>query len=185
MKNPYTIGKTVYLRAPEEEDLDSDWYTWLSNPETTYFLADQYLPNTKEKQNQFYQELKNSTTRIVLLIIDKKNDNLIGVCSLSHISWIHQKAEIAIIIGNKSYKQGTFAVETISLLLKTGFNRLNMKNIISTRLANNDLTKALEKIFGFNEVGKFEKFIFNDGIYQDLIYSQLTKEKWVEKNSNL
>ena len=59
-----------------------------------------------------------------------------------------------------------------------------MKNIISARLANNDSTKALENIFGFNEVGKFEKFIFNDGSYQDLIYSQLTKEKWEERNSN-
>jgi RimJ/RimL family protein N-acetyltransferase len=184
MKNPYAIGKTIYLRAPEEEDLDSEWYTWLSDPEITHFLADRYLPNSKEKQNQFYQELKNSNTRIVLLIIDKKNDNLIGVCNLGNISWLHRKAEIAIIIGNKSYKQGTFAVETISLLLKTGFKHLNMKNIISARLANNDATKALENIFGFNEVGKFEKFIFNDGSYQDLIYSQLTKEKWEERNSN-
>ncbi len=184
MKNPYAIGKTVYLRAPEEEDLDSEWYTWLSNPETTFFLADRYLPNTKEKQNQFYQESKNSSTRIVLLIIDKNNNNLIGVCNLSNISWLHRKAEIAIIIGNKSYKQGTFAVETMSLLLKTGFKRLNMRNIITSRLSNNDLTKGLERIFGFNEIGKFEKFIFNDGTYQDLIYSQLTREKWEERNSN-
>ncbi|MFL2597108.1 MAG: GNAT family N-acetyltransferase [Flavobacteriaceae bacterium] len=184
MKNPYAIGKTVYLRPPEEEDLESDWYTWFSDPAITHFLADRYLPNTKEKQNQFFQESIKSSTRIVLMIIDKKNENLIGVCNLSNISWIHQKAEIALVIGNKSYQRGTFAVETLSLLLKIGFKRLNMRNLITSRLSNNESTKALEKIFRFKEVAKFENFIFNDGIYQNLIYSQLSKKKWEERNSS-
>lgn len=183
MKNPYAIGKTIYLRPPEEEDIDSEWYTWLSNPKTTYFLSDRYLPNTKEKQNNFYEETKNLSEKIVLLIIDKNNDELIGVCSLSNISWFHRKAEIAIIIGNELYQSGTFAIETLSLLIKIGFNRLNMRNLISARLSNNDLTKNLEKIFGFYEVGKFEKLIFNDGNYHDLIFSQLSKKKWEERNS--
>ena len=30
MKNPYSVGKSIYLRAPEREDLDGNWYEWLS-----------------------------------------------------------------------------------------------------------------------------------------------------------
>ena len=67
MKNPYAIGKKIYLRAPESEDIDSDWYTWLSDPETTKYLGDRNFPNTKEKQQLFLEQIKNSNTRIVLI----------------------------------------------------------------------------------------------------------------------
>ena len=182
MKNPYAIGKLIYLRPPEEEDIDSNWYTWLSNPDTSQYLAERFWPNTKEKQREFFNETKNSSTRMVLLIIDKDNDQMIGVCNLNNISFLHGKAEIALIIGEKEYQNGTYAIDVMSLLLKIGFDRLNMRNIITSRLGNNSLTTTLEKIFGFIEIGKFDKLIFSEGLYQDLVYSQLKKENWRKRN---
>ena len=52
MKNPYSIGNQIYLRAPEE-DLDGNWHEWLSDPEITQFLADRSWPNNKDKQKSF------------------------------------------------------------------------------------------------------------------------------------
>ena len=182
MKNPYAIGKNIYLRAPESEDIDSDWYTWFSDPETTKYLADRNLPNTKEKQQLFLEEMKNSNTRIVLIICDKENDESIGVGNLSSISWVHRKADVALVIGNKSYRNGTTAVETMTLLLKIAFQKLNLKNLLSHRLSNHDLTKAIEKIFEFKQVGCLEDINFMDGKYNDLIISQLKCENWVKRN---
>ena len=28
-EKPYSIGKQIYLRAPERDDLDGNWYEWL------------------------------------------------------------------------------------------------------------------------------------------------------------
>ncbi len=55
MKNPYSIGKQIYLRAPEREDLEGNWYEWLSDPEITQYLGDRSWPNNKEKQKEFFE----------------------------------------------------------------------------------------------------------------------------------
>ena len=182
MKNPYAIGKKIYLRAPEPEDIDSDWYTWFSDPETTKHLADRNLPNTKEKQQLFLEQIKDSNTRIVLIICNKENNEIIGVCNLSSISWIHRKADLALVIGNKAYKNGTTAIETMTLLLKIAFQKLNLRNLLTHRSSNNDLTKAIEKIFEFKQVGCLEDMNFIEGKYQDIIISQLKHENWVKRN---
>ena len=184
MKNPYAIGKKIYLRAPEPEDIDSDWYTWFSDPETIKYLGDRNFPNTKEKQQLFLEQIKNSNTRIVLIICDKENNESIGVCNLSSISWIHRKADIALVIGNKAYRNGTTAVETITLLLKIAFQKLNLKKLLTTRSSNNDLTKAIEKVFGFKQVGCLEDISFIEGKYHNIIISQLKRENWVKRNPN-
>ena len=57
MKNPYSVGKSIYLRAPERDDLDGKWYEWLSDPEISQFLADRTWPNNKKKQEDFFESL--------------------------------------------------------------------------------------------------------------------------------
>ena len=182
MKNPYEIGKIVYLRPPEEEDLDSKWYTWLNDAETTQYLGDRYWPNTKANQKEFYESIKNSKTRLVLLVIDKKSDQLIGVCSLNNISFFHGKAEIALIIGEKNFRKGVYSIDIVALLLKIAFTRLNLRNLITSRLSLNKLTEGLEKIFGFRKIGIFKGLAFYNGKYEDIVYSQLTREDWNKRN---
>ena len=63
MKNPYAIGKSIYLRAPIIEDVKGDWYQWFSDPESTQYLADRYWPNTVESQMEFYEATKTSKER--------------------------------------------------------------------------------------------------------------------------
>ena len=55
MNNPYIIGKTIYLRAPEKKDLDGKWHEWLSDPNITQYFADRSWPNTKQRQKAFYR----------------------------------------------------------------------------------------------------------------------------------
>ena len=101
MKNPYAIGSKVYLRAPSLEDAEGPWYEWFSDPETTKYLADRYLPNSKENQVSFFHSLNNSYDRVVFSICKIDNDEHIGVCGLSAINWFHGYADIAYIIGKK------------------------------------------------------------------------------------
>ena len=60
MKNPYSIGKTIYLRAPEKKDLDGKWYEWLSDPDITQYFADRSWPNTKERQKVFFESINSA-----------------------------------------------------------------------------------------------------------------------------
>lgn len=183
MTNPYAIGKQIYLRAPAEKDLDGKWHEWLSDPEITQYLADRYWPNTEEMQRSFYESVKNSKDRLVLAICHKETDRHIGICNLSAINWVHRYADIAFIIGEKEYRNGSVGLETTALLLDIAFNRLNLLNLRATHFADHTHTPTLLKIFGFKEVGRFEKFLSSNGTYVDMVYSQLSRESWASRNA--
>jgi ribosomal-protein-alanine N-acetyltransferase len=182
MVNPYAIGKKIYLRAPVEEDVFGNWYQWLSDPEITRYLADRYWPNTKETQLAFFNSSKEDKNRLVLSICDIETDKHIGVCNLSSINWFHKFADVALIVGEKEFRNGAYAVETLSLLIQIAFNRLNLINLRSAHISTNPFTPKLEKMFGFVEAGRLTNFIFSDGIYVDLVLTQLRREDWSKRN---
>jgi ribosomal-protein-alanine N-acetyltransferase len=185
MINPYSIGKNIYLRAPTEEDVKGNWYQWLSDPEITSFLGERWWPNTIDGQLDFFNSLKNNKERLVLAVCDINTDKHIGICNLSSISWVHRHADVALIIGDKDYRNGIYAMETFSLLLQVAFDRLNMYNLRSAYISTNPHTPLFERFFGFIEIGRFTDFMFHNGSYVDLIMTQLKRENWTKRNVNI
>ena len=55
-------------------------------------------------------------------------------------------------------------------------------NLKSIHLSNNPHTPLLEKLFGFKEIGKYEKLYNHKGKYIDCVLSQLSKEVWEKRN---
>lgn len=182
MNNPYAIGKLIYLRAPTVEDVEGRWYQWFSDPETTQYLNDRFWPNTIKSQKEFFEGIQNSQNRLVLSIIDKKNDEHIGVCNLNSINWVHRYADIALVIGEIKYRNGQIALETFSLLLEIAFLRLNLLNLKGSFLASNPLTELIVKIFGFEIIGKYKNLYYYKGNYVDSVHVQLCREKWLDRN---
>ena len=183
MNNPYVSGEKVYLRHPSEEDVEGPWYEWLSDEENTRWLNDQYWPNTKEGQKLFYESLLKSKDRLALAIVDIESGKHIGICSLSSINWVHRYCGVAIIMGDKDFRQGQHSLEAFSLLLKTAFFRLNMRIVKSVYGANNEASKAMHDVFRFTEVGRMPNLIWDCGSYIDQIISILTAETWIKRNA--
>ena len=184
MNNPYIIGKTIYLRAPEKKDLDGKWHEWLSDPNITQYFADRSWPNTKQRQKAFYQSINNdSKDRLVLAICLKNNDKHIGICNLSSINYIHRYAEIAFIIGDKKNRNGQIALETLSLIIEVAFQKLNLLNLKSIHFSVNPHTPLLEKLFGFKEIGRYKKLLNFKGKYVDSVCTQLSKDDWEKRNN--
>ena len=182
MKNPYAIGKTIYLRAPSADDVEGNWYQWFSDPETTQFLGDRFWPNTIESQKAFFESINSNRERLVLCICSIETDEHVGICNLSFINWVHRHADVALVIGDKRSRNGPVAVETMTLLLDIAFNRLNLLNLRTSHISTNPHTPLLEKIFGFREVGRFKKFSYFRGEYVDSVFSQLSRDDWATRN---
>lgn len=182
MYNPYSIGRTIYLRAPIIEDVEGRWHQWFSDPEITQYLGDQNWPNTIERQKQFFLATQDSQNRLVLSIVDKKTDVHIGVCNLSAINWVHRFADLALVIGEKPFRNGQTAIETISLLLDIAFMRLNLRNVKGNYMDTNLHSELLIKIFGFEITGRNKALTYFKGQYLDVINVQLSQDKWLERN---
>ena len=182
MYNPYAVGKRVYLRHPTEEDVQGRWHEWLSDEETTRWLAARYWPNSREAQREFYEATKTSRERLVLSIVDIETNRHIGVCNLSGIDWVHRYADIAVVIGEPSFRTGPCAVDVVALLLKIAFLRLNLRIVKGGYLSSNQATEAILKVFRFEEAGRFKGLFWFDGSYVDSVLVMLQRDAWMKRN---
>ena len=182
MNNPYAIGSKIYLRAPTLQDAEGSWHEWFSDPETTKYLVDRYLPKSKEKQVAFFESLQDSPDRVVFSICKIENDEHIGVCGLSAINWFHSNADITYVIGKEQPDNANIIIEAVRLLLESAFNRMNLLNLRSAHAGSNSVTPLIDKMFGFKVIGKLEDFIICDGKRDDLVISQLSKKDWLLRN---
>ena len=183
MYNPYMIGKFVYLRHPTEEDALGSWHEWFSDEETTKYLGNQKhaWPNTKEAQLEFLKSLEDKN-RLALSIVTKKEDKHIGTVSLSGINWIHRYADPAIIIGEKKYQTGSYAIEAWNLILKVAFIRLNLRIVRSSHAKSNKASGNMDRLFNFTKVGEYKNLLYIDGIYENVVVGMLDRESWLKRN---
>lgn len=176
LDNYYNIGSNIYLKNATIKDAKGNWYSWLNDKETTKFLGGAFWPNTKEKQIEFVKRALNNNDRIIFSIYLKKKNIHIGQCSLSEINWIHRFAETGMIIGEKKYRKGVYAMEAFKLLLELGFEKLNLENIKSSVI--NPTAKKLHKLMGFKKAGSFKDLYLIEGkkMSMDLFY--INKKIW-------
>jgi|LauGreSuBDMM15SN_2_FD.fasta_scaffold272806_1 RimJ/RimL family protein N-acetyltransferase len=178
MKNPYIVGKLCYLRTPEEDDANSHWYEWFSDPIITKFLLDRFWPNSKNEQLNFIRNLIGSREKLVLLICDSSSDSILGVCALSNINWPQRYADFSIVMSKLPNIDPRVALEGSTMLLSSAFNRLNLLNIRAATVSSNLPSLTLTKLLGFKQVGIFPNLFKIDGQFSDLIYSHLNIESW-------
>lgn len=183
MKNPYASGERIYLRHPTAEDAEGRWHEWLSDEETTRWLAVQHWPNSVEGQRDFYESSRRSRERLVLAVVDRETDKHIGVCNLSSINWVHRYCDVALVIGEPEFRTGPYVLEAMSLLLRIAFLRLNLRIVKSSFAASNEASKTIHDVFGFKEAGRIERLLWDRGCYVDNVIASLNRSEWMSRNS--
>lgn len=182
MKNSYEIGSIVYLRAPTEIDVAGSWYTWLSDPVTSRFLVDRNLPNTEAMQKIFLAERLLSPKDLLLAVVDIETDLHIGIASLSNINWVHRYADVAILIGEPTYRNlARYGIEAFDLILRVAFNRLNLRNLTGAYVSANESSRALLGLFGFQQVGCVPALYQYGPNEHDSIVVALSRDDWCSR----
>ena len=124
-------GEIVYLRLPniQKDIYEGHWHQWFNDPDTTRYLTHGVYPISREAEAQLIEQEINRKDSLLLAIIDKVNSKHIGVISLKNIDLINRKAEIGIVMGDRSIRGA--AIESMVLLTKHGFDKLNLIKIYS------------------------------------------------------
>lgn len=164
-------GKKVDLVVLNEEIIEyTQWYNWFNDSDTTSFMQKHYYPNSKDDQLNFFKEnLKNSHKNFQLGIVEKKDNNLIGVISLNQIDHINKKCKVAVIIGDKEYKSMDYFLESNRLIFKHAVNTLSIRRIEGGSLSK-EIAIMHERMLGFHSEGIRKQEIFKDGEYRDVYY---------------
>ncbi len=172
-------GERIRLRATERTDLPR-FVNWLNDPEVIRFLLINIPLSLVDEEHWFESMQKNSPAEHVLVIEIKCQAGWkpIGNTSFMGLDSISRCAEIGIFIGEKDEWNRGYGRETMSLMLKHGFQTLNLNRIFLNVFENNlRAIKAYENA-GFQHEGRLRQAQFRNGQYWDLLVMSVLREEW-------
>lgn len=182
MRNPFLVGRHVYLRPHFPDDAQSDWAQWFNDAEANRFLYHGIFPNTPELQARFLVELQErqaAQSHLQLAIVHRESDTLIGVCSLGSIDWVNRTAEIGMVIGPPQFRGRTNGLEAMALLMYHGFGKMNLNRIwAGQHVGLRRWKETLERQLAFATEGVKRQAMLRDGQYHDVVMIAAIADDW-------
>jgi RimJ/RimL family protein N-acetyltransferase len=172
-------GTKVELRPFRRSDL-AYFVKWFNDPEVMQYLSF-YLPMTEMTEEKFIENLANNPGTDVYFVIEAiENDGNKAIGSIG-LNGIHPKdhfATFGIAIGEKEYWSKGYGTEAAKLIIKYGFEQLNLHRISSIVYDFNERSLRMHLSVGFKEEGRRREMAFKNGKYADVVVFGLLRKEW-------
>jgi len=176
MHNPFLIGEQTYLRPIERGDAPL-FVAWLNDPEVTQFLK-VHLPFNLLYEESFIDKLYQDPDNVVLGIVEKVTDRLIGSTGLQRIDRRNRHANFGIVIGAKEVWGKGHGTEATRLMVRYAFATLNLNRVWLHVYAFNERGIRTYEQVGFKREGVLRQEVFRDGRYWDAITMAVLRDEW-------
>jgi RimJ/RimL family protein N-acetyltransferase len=174
-------GKRIRFRAPTRSDLPQ-FVAWLNDPEVIAGLL-VALPMSLEDEEAWFTGMLNrplAEHSMVIEIQQGEDWTAVGTCGFHNFDWRARAAEVGIFIGEKSLWNQGYGSEAMALLLRHGFNTLNLNRIaLDVYETNPRAIRAYEKV-GFVHEGRKRQAMYKDGSYIDILIMSVLRSEWKE-----
>ena len=148
---------------------DVEMYTkWMNDFAVTDGLGSSSRLTTLIGEKDYLENIvKNGSLQFS--IVNKEDDTLIGNCGFNEIDTLKQIAEIGIFIGDEEKRGKGLGTEAVSLLIKYGFEYLNLNNIMLRVYSFNERAIKSYKKCGFKEFGTRHQVLpINNKLYDEI-----------------
>ncbi len=172
-------GNGLRFRAIERADL-AQFVEWINDPEVRQGIS-AFLPLSLVREERWFEEMLKRPIEEHAFALELQQDQkwmLIGSCGLFDIDWISRKAEIGIMIGDKRQWNKGYGTETMRIILKHGFETLNLHRLyLKVFDTNPRAIRAYEKA-GFVLEARLREAHFADGLYHDDLIMSMLRPEW-------
>jgi len=169
------------VRGLCEEDIPGNYRNWLNDPDVCRYNSHCVFPTSVKELETFVHSIEGDRSRIVWAIDDLKSGTHIGNVALQAINYIYRRAEFAILIGEKAFWGRGYAFEASSLLLKHGFEKLNLNRIYCGTAADNQGMIKLAKKLKMVQEGLRRQDLFLNGRFVDTIEFGVLRDEFLGK----
>jgi len=171
-------GEKVLLRPVRRSDLES-FLKWFNDPEVTQYLAI-YTPMTEMAEEKWIEGLATRPNDALFVIeaIEASGSKAIGTTGLTNIHPKDHNAGFGIAIGEKDYWSKGYGTEACRLLVRYGFEQLNLHRINSGVISFNERSLRMHRKVGFKEEGRQREAIFKNGRFYDHVNFGLLRSEW-------
>jgi diamine N-acetyltransferase len=144
-------GRLVRLRAFEPRDAEA-YRVWINDPEIGR-LIDRAGPVTPAEHEVWYHDLIASESAAVFAVDRATDQKFIGLVWLYEIHTRHRRAEVRIVIGDRSCWGGGYGTEALRLVVQIAFGPLRLEKLWADVLAANPRAVAAFERAGFRREG--------------------------------
>ena len=178
IKSRFLIGKRVYLRALEKEDLIYI-RKWSNDPEIRKLIGE-VVSMSQADADKFLERVYSDNTREWFVIVVKENDRVIGETGLLRMFPAWRTTDISIIIGEKDAWGKGYGTEAILLLLDYAFRYLNFHRVaIGVVGFNKSAIRFWEKV-GFKKEGIQRDGYYYNHKYYDFVMMSILEDEFRE-----
>lgn len=170
-------GDKVYLRAVERGDIERG-HRWINDWEVRqYLMPGPAYPISVDEEQKWFESTVHPSDGRSFAIVTVDGDVHIGNCGFHRLDWKNRKAEIGIMIGEKTYWGKGYGTDALRVLLRVGFDELNLNRLSLHVYAFNIRAIAAYEKVGFRHEGTYRESIFRHGRYHDeLVMAILARE---------
>jgi RimJ/RimL family protein N-acetyltransferase len=144
-----------------------------------------YLPlSMLDEEKWFDSAAQREQAEKPLAIEIKEGDGwrLIGNCAFFELDWTSRCAEFGIMIGDRSVWDQGYGTETVQLLLKHGFETLNLNRVFLRVFDDNRRAIRAYQKAGFKQEGTLRQAVYKNGCYHDLHVMSVLRGEWDQTN---
>jgi len=172
-------GKRIRLRAVERDDLPL-FVQWLNDPEVTAGLMI-IMPLSREEEQHWFDKIMAhppAERPLAIEIKDADTWRLVGNCEFHDISPVNHSATVGIFIGDKSIWDSGYGTEAMQVMLKFGFESLNLNRIALMVYDTNPRAQHVYEKVGFVHEGRLRQARFKNGQYGDELLMSVLRSEW-------
>ncbi|MBN2146051.1 MAG: GNAT family N-acetyltransferase [Anaerolineales bacterium] len=178
------FGERIRFRSIEREDLPH-FVAWFNDPEVRAGLG-LYLPLSQVEEEAWFDDLQKRAPDERPLSIEVRQSStagddgwiLIGDCGLLNIDQRNRSAELGIMIGDKTFWNRGYGTEAVRLLVKHGFQTLNLHRIFLRVFETNPRAIRSYEKAGFVSEGRQRQAEFRGGKYIDVIVMSMLDSEY-------
>ena len=161
------------VRIADSETL----FQWINNRELV-LLSAPYRPVGEDAHRHWFHSLQKRIDNALFGIRLIADDQLIGTCQLVGVDQIHRSAGLQIRIGAAPKRGRGYGTEAVRLLVRHGFNDLNLHRIELGVFAYNEAAQRAYKKAGFVVEGCRREAAWIDGSFRDVVLMAMLKTQW-------
>jgi RimJ/RimL family protein N-acetyltransferase len=135
-------------------------------------------PRSEEEIARWLDGLSKASNAYTLGIRLIDSDELIGFVELDGIDWQHRNCSLGIAIGPRSQWDSGYGSEAMQLMLRFGFDELNLHRILLTVFSYNPRAIHLYEKLGFTLEGRYREHLLRDGQRYDMLIYGLLRHEW-------
>lgn len=181
MKDPFLTGKKIYLNPIQKADLTPKYREWLNDEEVSRYNSHHRFPNYDENMREYFETAIKSKSNLILAIRDKESDEHIGNIALENIDLINRCAELAIMIGDRSYQGKGVGGDACRAIMRHAFNELNLHRIYLGTAEENVGMQKLSISLGMKEEGRRVDAMYKNGKYTDVLEYGVLKDDFIDR----